>query len=107
LPFAFNYWGPGSYSTGGVTYQTSNGLVPPPIYLASYVKNFNVFNCPGSPKRLPTSGTVTYGSAFQSYGWNWYITYIPNIAPGTVAVGRTGPQYDGLKLAASRRPPTW
>src|SRR6266542_4200073 len=28
LPFAFNYWGPGTYMAGPVTFQSTNGLIP-------------------------------------------------------------------------------
>jgi prepilin-type N-terminal cleavage/methylation domain-containing protein len=98
LPFAFNYWGPGTYTAGPVTFQSTNGLIPPPIYLEPYLRNFAVFNCPDNTRPLPTSGAVNSGTAVQSYGWNSNVTYYPNSYPPYA--GRTGPQYEGLNLAA-------
>jgi prepilin-type N-terminal cleavage/methylation domain-containing protein len=102
LPYAYLYWGPGTYSVSSITYRTTTGLVPPPIYLAPYVKNFSVFNCPSTSRPLPTSGTIDYGTAIQSYGWNWYITYVPSSYPPFN--GRTGGQYEGVSLGAIQKP---
>jgi prepilin-type N-terminal cleavage/methylation domain-containing protein/prepilin-type processing-associated H-X9-DG protein len=107
LPYAENYWGPynqwATYPAGGAMFRTWNGLVPPAIYLSPYVKNFGVFNCASSPRQWPATGTVDYYSAYNSYGWNWYITYIPAAWPAWGG-GRTGPQYTGVSLAAIQTP---
>jgi prepilin-type N-terminal cleavage/methylation domain-containing protein len=107
LPFAYNYWGPGTYTVGAITYKTTPGLVPPPIYLAPYGKNYGVFTCPSAAKQPPTSGTISYGTAIQNYGWNWFVTYVPSayykvVTPNDTT--RTGPLYDGVPLAAIARP---
>jgi prepilin-type N-terminal cleavage/methylation domain-containing protein/prepilin-type processing-associated H-X9-DG protein len=102
LPYTYNWWGIGTYVVGSITYKATVGIVPPPIYLAPYVKNFGVFNCPSNAKQLPTSGTITYGTAIQSYGWNWYITYVSNNYPAFA--GRTGGQYEGVSLGAIQKP---
>jgi prepilin-type N-terminal cleavage/methylation domain-containing protein len=102
LPFAFNYWGPGTYTAGPVTFQSSNGLIPPPIYLEPYLRSFGVFNCPSNTRSLPTSGAISSGTAVQSYGWNSYVTYYPNSYPPYA--GRTGPQYEGASLASIQTP---
>jgi prepilin-type processing-associated H-X9-DG protein len=107
LPFAYNFWGVGTYTVGGITYQATAGIVPPPIYLAPYVKNYGVFNCPSGSKQQPTSGTIRYGTAIQNYGWNWYVTYVMasywlSINPSDTT--RTGPRYYGVPLASIAAP---
>jgi prepilin-type N-terminal cleavage/methylation domain-containing protein/prepilin-type processing-associated H-X9-DG protein len=104
LPFAYNFWGPGTYQTGGITYVCNYGRVPPPIYLAPYVKNFGVFNCPSGSKSLPTSGTIREGTAIQNYGWNWYVTYLMGTEPTQAALNRTGPRFFGVPLSAIATP---
>jgi len=102
LGFAYNYWGVGTYPAGSVNYNTTNGLVPPSIYLLPYTKNFGVFTCPSNSVKTPTSGTITYGNMISSYGWNWQITYVQIGYPPFA--GRTGPLYQGATLSMLERP---
>jgi prepilin-type N-terminal cleavage/methylation domain-containing protein len=107
LPFAYNFWGPGVYSVGGITYNTTNGLAPPMIYLAPYVKNFGVFFCPSGGKTPPSSGQLTYSTALQTIGWNWYVTYVMGTYYGGFAAAdpsRVGPRYFGVSLGAIESP---
>lgn len=101
LGFAYVYWGPGTYPAGSITYTTSNGLVPPSVYLSPYVKNFGVFSCPSANPKAPTSGSASYSSMISNYGWNWQITYVSNGYPPFAT--RTGPLYQGVSLAAIDR----
>lgn len=100
--FAYNYWGPGTYQAGSVNYNTTNGLVPPSVYLSPYIKNFGVFTCPSATRKTPTAGNATYGSMISNYGWNWQITYVAKGYPPFSA--RTGPLYEGVSLAMLDRP---
>lgn len=102
LGFACNYWGVGVYPSGGTSNNTTNGIVPPSIYLGPYIKNFGVFSCPSAPIKTPTSGNTTYGSLISNYGWNWQITYVQSGYPAFA--GRTGPLYEGTTLAMLERP---
>jgi len=107
LPFAYNFWGPGVYNVGGITYNTTNGLVPPLIYLSPYVKNFGVFYCPSGGKTPPNGGQLTYSTALQTIGWNWYVTYVMGTYYGGFAAAdptRTGPRYFGVGLGSIESP---
>jgi prepilin-type N-terminal cleavage/methylation domain-containing protein/prepilin-type processing-associated H-X9-DG protein len=106
LPFAYNFWGPGTYTIAGRVYTTTNGLVPPQMYLSPYVKNFGVFVCPSAGRSLP-NGPLTYSTAIQTLGWNWYVTYVMGTYYGGYAAAdptRVGPRYFGVSLGSIEKP---
>jgi len=62
-----------------------------PDELFPYVENVQIFEC-------PSGGNIAIGGHRLDYGWNICLGYIGNYP------GRTGPRYEGVKLATIKYP---